>query len=116
MRAFWSNGRIGKLIIGKEWKYIRVAITALLTAVFSGSAFARVSNSVRPSDLESPSIVIDEQTSNLRARDASPWITIAKRPRVYATQSRAIDAIIAPVSRSGIETNKQVLCQKQKGA
>lgn len=94
----------GKLIISEEWKCIRVATITLLTLIFSGSAFARIGNSARSDDLESPYAVIDEQISNLRAQGASPWITIAKHPRAYATRSRAIDAIIARLFR-GAESN-----------
>lgn len=48
------------------------SVATLLTIIFSGSAFARVGNSAWLSDLESPRAVIGEQTSNLRARGASP--------------------------------------------
>lgn len=78
-----TGGSARKLIIGEEWKCIRVAATLL--TIFSGCAFTRIGNSARYNDLESPYAVISEQISNLRARGASPWITIAKHPQAYAT-------------------------------
>jgi len=59
MYTFWSNGRIcaGSSLLKSE---SASAVITLLTVIFSGSAFARIDNSARFSDSESPYAVISE--------------------------------------------------------
>lgn len=102
----------GKLIIGEEWKYIRVMAITLLTIIFSGSAFARIGNSARSSDLESLRCYrwTNIQSTCPRCKpvnyNCKTPVSLCNTVARYRWYNRA------PVPRSGIKTDKQVLSRK----